>query len=264
MKAFIAVVGITLGLVAAILIADELQRQLQRSNPSLPSVAPAPVDCYLNKKDGSVLSNVPAGDFLMGVRSKDSTVEDNEGPLRHLHLSTFQVSRFEVTNAQYGRFVRATSHRSAHNDKWKECAAQWGMQAPVVCVDWNDAQAYCQWAGLRLLSEEEWERTARGTDARIYPWGDEWDQSRAVFKTNRPSTVGSISSGISPAGCYDLAGNVCEWTSTNYDGKSSDYKVTRGGGWRDFNSAHLRTYKRYGSIAKECNDQLGFRCARTP
>ena len=216
---------------------------------------------YVNEKDGSVLVTVPAGEFFYGAAPKDAQAQEDEKPGRRLQLPTFQISKYEVTNAQYGRFVAATSHPSAGEDKWRKSASQWGDRAPVVCVDWNDAQAYCQWAGLRLPSEQEWERAARGTDARIYPWGNSWDASRAVFNTDKASPVGNLSSGLSPDGCFDMAGNVYEWTSSDYD---DNIKAYRGGSWSNLNPAYLRASGRYDDAPDFSYDLLGFRCARTP
>ena len=219
-------------------------------------------DGYVNSKDGSVLVTVPAGEFFYGAAPNDNKADDDEKPGRRLQLPSFQISKYEVTNAQYARFVQATSHRSAGNDEWKECASKLGARAPVVCVNWNDAQAYCEWAGLRLPGEQEWERAARGTDGRIYPWGDDWDATRAVRGAERPSKVGSLSLGRSPAGCYDMAGNVWEWTSDKYENK--DRYALRGGSWSSKYPASLRASSRSGYSPVGSGNGLGFRCARTP
>jgi len=220
---------------------------------------------YVNEKDGSVLVTVPAGEFFYGAAPNDAQSDDDKNPGQRLQLPAFQISKYEVTNAQYGRFVAATSHRSADNDRWTTFSSKWGARAPVVKVDWNDAQAYCQWAGLRLPSEQEWERAARGTDGSIYPWGNSWDASRAVFRKDKPSPVGSLLSGLSPAGCFDMAGNVWEWTSGNYiDTWSQSCQVLRGGSWETKNPAFLRVSYR-GYYSPDISDiAIGFRCARTP
>ena len=131
-----------------------------------------------------------------------------------VRLDAYQISKYEVTNAQYAHIVKATNH---HGEKWNELASQLGPKAPVVLISWHDAQAYCRWAGVRLPTDAEWERAARGTDARLFPWGNQWDESKAVFNTRSAIPVGGLASDLSPAGCYDMAGYVNEWTSSDED-----------------------------------------------
>lgn len=208
-----------------------------------------------------MLATVPAGEFFYGAAPHDTDADADEKPGRRLQLASFQISKYEVTNAQYGRFVAATSHRSAENDYWKRLAAKWGARAPVAGVDWKDSQAYCQWAGLRLPTEQEWERAARGTEALIYPWGNSWDASRVVYDTGRALPVGSRPSGRSPVGCFDMIGNINEWTSSKNDDRS---KVSRGSSYSSFGPAYQRVSRRYYAPPDYCSDMLGFRCARTP
>lgn len=197
------------------------------------------------------MAMVPAGDFLMGSPSGDGF--SDERPRRSVLLQTFHIDRYEVTNAQYEQFVKATGHAVPTNPNpsvtlWIDGRPFPGSDAhPVVNVSWHDAVAYCAWEGKRLPSEAEWEKAARGTDARIYPWGNEWSVQKAnsasywagrmiEFKDTiewkafwmdgdgaRISKerglkgevltlpVGSLPEGASPYGLFDMAGNASEW-----------------------------------------------------
>jgi formylglycine-generating enzyme required for sulfatase activity len=214
---------------------------------------------------------IPAGEFTMG-----SDVED-ERPPRAVFVDGFEIDKFEVTNQEFERFVRETGYvtdqEKAGDTSWRYYAKD-KPQHPVVKVSWNDATAFCQWAGKRLPTEAEWEKAARGTDARSYPWGNQWDAARANTKESghRATTaVGSFPAGASPYGVMDMAGNVAEWTTDwfkAYPGSDfyspyfgEKYRVIRGGGW--FSDQDLvRTTERSCSAVELANDDVGFRCAR--
>jgi formylglycine-generating enzyme required for sulfatase activity len=140
-----------------------------------------------------------------------------------------------------------------------------GKDHPVVGVDYWDAYAYSRWCGKRLPSEKEWEKAARGTNAYVYPWGDQWDPSRlnwADFSQKEDpheytSPVGSFPKGASPYGCLDMAGNVAEWCSDNYEPTSFD-KVVRGGSFRDLE--WTITFSRWRQAMNSRSETLGFRC----
>jgi formylglycine-generating enzyme required for sulfatase activity len=175
---------------------------------------------------------IPAGTFLMG----NHTGRANERPQRLIYLDTFAMDRYEVTNVQYQRFLQVTGNQPPLY--WLGNAYPPGQtNYPVVAVSWMDAEAYCAWAGKRLPTEAEWEKACRGTDGRVYPWGDTWDLNRAnvgiplkgawpfafedaipllqatpvgtVIPGLRP--VGSYLDGASPYGIMDLVGNASEW-----------------------------------------------------
>ena len=214
---------------------------------------------------------IPAGEFTMG-----SNVED-ERPPHVVSVGAFEIDKLEVTNQEFERFVwetgYVTSAEKAGETSWRYYAKN-KPQHPVVKVTWNDAIAFCEWAGKRLPSEAEWEKAARGTDARSYPWGNQWDSARANAREagNRGTTaVGSFPAGASPYGVLDMAGNVAEWTTdwfkaypggdfySPYYGEK--FRVIRGGGWFD-DEQSVRTTERSCSGVEAANDDLGFRCAR--
>jgi len=210
----------------------------------------------------------------MGSDSDDP----DETPRREVDLPEFQIEIFEVTNAQFAAFVAATGYQTdaekGGEAGWRAFYREGREDYPVVKASWNDAVAYCQWAGRRLPSEPEWEKAARGTNGRLYPWGDDWDPARANVKASGMRgtvTVGSYGAGASPYGVFDMAGNVWEWTSDwylPYPGTSDSnpyfgerFKVTRGGGWFE-EAAQVRASNRNATTTTAANDDLGFRCAK--
>ena len=162
---------------------------------------------------------VPAGEFRMGSGTKHTT----EGPEHPVELLGYWIDKYEVTNAQYSAYYSASwgavweyrDKKRYHRDP----------QQAVVGVPWDDAVGYCRWAGLRLPTEAEWEKAARGTDGRTYPWGEEMPTcKRAVMddgeagcgQGEQPWVVGSMPKGVSPYGVHDMAGNVSEWVSDTH------------------------------------------------
>jgi serine/threonine protein kinase len=175
---------------------------------------------------------IPAGEFLMGSDpSVDKDAWDEEQPQHTLHLPDYHLSRTPVTNAQYAVFVQATGHRLP--DHWKGKFRKGGNPPrgkgdhPVVNVSWHDAVAYCRWLAevtgrpYRLPSEAEWEKSARGSDGRIYPWGNQWDATQCNSEKGGEgdtTPVGTYPQGASPYGLLDMAGNVLEWTRSLWGG----------------------------------------------
>jgi formylglycine-generating enzyme required for sulfatase activity len=194
---------------------------------------------------------IPAGNFLMGDEK------------RSVHVDAFYIDKYPVTNAEYAKFVEATGHPPPPH--WEETggACPGDMpNHPVVFVNWFDAQDYAIWAGKRLLTEAEWEKGARGTDGRVYPWGDEFDKimcnaSEAGIGGTTPVRKYSPY-GDSPYKVCDIAGNVWEWTATDWAPGSSS-KVQRGGSFVNRGS-YARCAYRYLGVPEPRTPNVGFRC----
>jgi formylglycine-generating enzyme required for sulfatase activity len=217
---------------------------------------------------------IPAGEFSLGA----SEGGPEDGPLQTVNLPAFEVDKFEVTNDAFTLFVDATGYvtdaENTGGQNWRKYAEGRGNH-PVVKVTWNDAVAFCEWAGKRLPTEVEWEKAARGEDGRTYPWGNDFDATRANVKETglRGTTaVGSFPAGASPYGVEDVAGNVWEWTDSwflPYEGNTvanqyfgERFRVTRGGAWFE-EPAQVATYNRNAADPDiTANDDLGFRCVR--
>ncbi len=223
-------------------------------------------------KDGSVLIRIPAGAFTMGA--EDAQAAPDEKPVRQVSLPDYWIGRTEVTNAQFQRFVSETGYQAG--EVWEAEAEKWGPKAPVLGVSWEDAQAYCQWAGLRLPTEAEWEKAARGADASRYPWGPKWELQKAWVLDSSAAKVrevGSLPGGASPFGCLDMAGSANEWCQEWYDrypgnthqdpSFGTDYRVSRGGCWYSNGPEETRTSARQRFIPTERINGNGFRVARS-
>ncbi|MGQ0696275.1 MAG: formylglycine-generating enzyme family protein [Nitrospiraceae bacterium] len=202
--------------------------------------------------DGAPMVLVPEGDFFYG--------SDN----RRLSLLNFYMDKFEVTTAQYAKFLG--SMEKTGQGTWQALVPLSDWQKPVVRVAWIEAEAYCRYYGQRLPSEQEWEKAARGTDGRKYPWGnDEPTRRHANFNNccdfwnyDALFNVGSFEDGRSPYGIYDLAGNVYEWTSSDHHGRT---KVVRGGAWMNAASS-LQSSVRGWHFPGDSSDHDGFRCVQ--
>lgn len=195
---------------------------------------------------------VPEGKFIMGDPTKGSGKE--------MFLDAFYIDIFEVTNGDYKRFVEATGHKEPKDwiiYGYKEDKKDY----PVVYVSFEDALEYCKWVGKRLPTEEEWEKAARGTDGRIYPWGNKFRKDKA--NTSLSGIVGTTNvhlyrKGVSPYGIYNMAGNVWEWTSSDYNDHT---KVAKGGSW-GLSHRFARTFERIGLPPDTKVNNLGFRCVK--
>jgi iron(II)-dependent oxidoreductase len=225
--------------------------------------------------DGREMLLVPAGPFTMG-----SDEFARERPVHVRDLPAFWIDRFPVTNEAFVRFVAATGHRAPVD--WVEGAPRPGTLRHPVMVTWADADAYASWAGKRLPTEAEWEKAARGTDGRRYPWGDTWDQTRArtweiAAAGERLEDVDARPQSASPYGCEQMVGLLEEWCADWYDGYpgsgytsqgyGTKYRVLRGGAWI-FTQTHARCAYRCFELPgrpPEEMEVLGaptFRCVR--
>ena len=240
---------------------------------------PVPFPHEIVGRDGAPMVLVPAGEFTMGSDKGD----EDEIPVHHVVLNAYYIDKFEVTNGRFAKFVEAIQSEPPWGfaDKDKPVIH---ADRPVRWVNWMDATGYCLWAGKRLPTEAEWEKAARGTDGRVYPWGNDPPTSvHAVYGLKEggaetTSDIGDRDKGQSPYGAYDLAGNLYEWVMDWY---GEDYylnfagspamnprgpvegtaKVQRGGSY--VNSPYrLRTSFRTKGDPAEQDPNVGFRCAQ--
>jgi eukaryotic-like serine/threonine-protein kinase len=263
----------------------------------------------IREKDGMQMVYVPEGPFTMGSNQGDEV----EKPVHTVSLKAFWMDQTEITNAMFETFVQANNYQTEAErigkayylnlsiEYWDRIEGiDWqhpqGPESnldglsdyPVVIVSWNDAVAYCSWAGGYLPSEAEWEKAARGTDERAYPWGNEapdgnylnladvnldvnWAEKNIDDGNQLTSPVGSYPDGASPYGVLDMAGNVWEWVDDWYDvypggdqNTSPDfgvtYRIIRGGSW-DYEASYARSAFRLRGTPYDASSNIGFRCA---
>lgn len=214
---------------------------------------------------------IPSGWFLMG---EDSGRKSNQ-PQRKVYLQEFEIHINEVTRKDFARFIESTGYQARG---WKPGSIE-EEDLPVVGVLWEDADAYCRWLGMRLPTEAEWEKAARGTDGRRFPWGDEWDKLKANTQesnANKLLPVSSYPDGGSPYGIFDMTGNAAEWVSDYFDPDYYSYapdrnpagpekimdRVLRGGSFAG-PAEFATTFFRDSSHSDRPNYRVGFRCARS-
>lgn len=229
---------------------------------------------------------VPAGWFLMGSDpKKDYAAGPQELPQRWVHLNSFQIDRYEISNVDYLRFVIATGVKWP--PYWKGNPFPDKMAThPVIGVSWLEADDYCQWVGKRLPTEAEWEKAARGSDGRIFPWGNEpagWGKSNIAHSGSKRgakypplANVNRYDRGVSPYGVYQMAGNVSEWVSDwfnpEYYQQAESFdpegpvvgqdKVFRGGSWNE-DPEVARSAGRNSGAPDHRSYLVGFRCAQS-
>jgi sulfatase modifying factor 1 len=234
----------------------------------------------INIRDDAEIVWVPGGDFLMGTPEGEG--QSNEHPQHRVTLSGYWIYKHEVTVGQYRQFCTATGREMPSAPS----PFTWQDNHPMAVVKWSDAQAYAQWAGARLPTEAEWEKAARGTDGRRYPWGNDWDQSRcANYWNSRDDAgnytgahlVGSFPLSASPYGAQDMAGNVYEWCSDWYQrdyytispaenpqgATSGTYRVVRGGSWLISGKNYTCAF-RFPATPEVVYCDIGFRCVISP
>lgn len=246
--------------------------------PSPPAAA-RQGDVWISSRDGAPMVFVPAGKFLMG--SNDPRARADERPAHKVYLDAFWIDKYEVTNERFRRFAQATKYvtQDERSDwmSWRTFAQPSQENNPVRWINFPDAVAYARWAGKQLPTEAQWEKAARGTDGRPYPWGVKWDGSRLNLADCFcvVTRVGTYPAGMSPYGALDMLGNVREWCRDWYDPRyyersprrnppgppAGTSKVCRGGSWdmRD-GSIGYRVSARQAVRPNGGDDLTGFRC----
>ena len=307
--------------VTATISVDQATQAPTSTNTKEPTETSTPTDTpepeydtgstVISEKDDMTLVYVPEGDFEMG-----SDEFRSEQPIHTVYLDAYWIDRTEVTNAMFEKFIQETGHQVETEKEGGSFAyigggdwdylegADWrhpqGLSSsisgledhPVVQVNWNDVAAYCEWAGRRLPTEAEWEKAARGTDGRTYPWGNQgaagdllnfadlnldadWTEAAIDDGYKLSAPVGSYADGASPYGAFDMAGNVWEWVADWYDedyyssspgenpqGPSSgEHRLLRGGSWF-VSEWNVRSAFRLWYFPGVAPSSKGFRCAR--
>jgi formylglycine-generating enzyme required for sulfatase activity/serine/threonine protein kinase len=259
------------------------------TNTRLPVTAtPAPIviETRIAQRDEMPQVQVSAGEFMLGADVDATFFSAEQGPQLRVNLPTFWIDQHEVTNRQYEQCVQAGActpplfNTSAFITEYFGNPTYYDF--PVMFVNWGQAKAYCAWAGRRLPTEVEWEKAGRGTDGRLYPWGNQApDKSLVNFNVRfgDVTAVGSFPAGNSPYGAADMAGNLAEWTDSYFTvhyynllssltatpNPLSLYRngvpVIRNGAWNDDANQILLTYRWAAPSVTHANQQVGFRCA---
>lgn len=261
--------------------------QAKTAHAALTVLPPAPLDAtmalapigknaqghdeYWRIKDSAIVVKIPAGEFLMGSPAGEG--QPDERPQRGVYVSEFQIDKTEVTWRQLRKFAEATGRPLPPAPIWGSADDYSGANHT-----WDEAQAYCEWIGGRLPTEAEWEKAARGTDGRRYPWGDQWDSTRCnsiVGGPHRPEPFGTFPECLSPYGVLDMSGSVWEWCNDWY---GADYyaqspsrdpkgpptgtaRVLRGGDWIS-QPLWVRAAYRFKVPPSSRNADHGFRCVQ--
>jgi len=252
-------------------VASPLSAQLDRLRKSIPAEV-AFVD--------TPMVEISEGPFAMG--SDGTQALDDERPTHQVWMPAFFMDLYEVTTAQYAAFLAATGRPAPW--LWETVKLSQHRDRPVIGVDWYDAEAYCRWRGKRLPTEAEWEKAARGTDGRLYPWGTHVpNKDVANFALGARFSYSQVlmpvqayDAGRSPYGLFNMAGNVNEWVqdwyaANYYEGspehnpqgpEQGQFKVLRGGSWSDL-PKYLLTYGRFKLPPETKNSYTGVRCAKS-
>ena len=227
--------------------------------------------------DERVMVLVPAGFFQMGSDNGDP----DEAPQHPVFLSEFYLDQYEVSNSAYSRFLNATGYSNPFVPVFDDDLTKLlNPEQVAVGMTWNSAAAYCLWAGKRLPTEAEWEKSARGETPRTWPWGEVFSDKKANIKGEADgyqytAPSGQFEGGRSPFGVYDMAGNGAEWVADWYDEKvygsapvkdprgpeTGKHRVVRGGSWAE-TPVNVRTSKRFAVRQGRADSIIGFRCAK--
>jgi formylglycine-generating enzyme required for sulfatase activity len=243
-----------------------------------------------NGKDGKRMILIPAGEFLMGTSAADAIEMEkgygwrpkwfaDEMPQHRVTLDAYYIDETPVTNAEYKHFLDANPEHPAPSD-WDQSQRNCSLgkdDHPVVFVSWSDADAYARWARKRLPTEAEWEKAARGTEGRRFPWGQEFDHRCCNTSSSGLRSTTAVRQymeiGDSPYGVIDMAGNVWEWCADWYDAEyykrsftynplgpdADDWRVLRGGAW-DITPDYTRCASRDYIVPDQGYGTVGFRC----
>ena len=257
----------------------ELARSIK--SEARPRASNAPVQDYSMYKtkmgdEGREMVQIPEGPFTMGSQDGDP----DEAPEHQVFLKGFFLDRKEVTQEEYLRFAKMTKRPTPRIEVFEDDQSKLlKPEFAAMSVTWDEAAAYCKWAGKRLPTEAEWEKAGRGEGKRKYPWGDKFvanganlDGIEDGYKYLAPP--GSFEAGRSPYGLYDMTGNVAEWVADSYDEHyyknspyrdpkgpdNADLKVVRGGSWRE-TEHNGRLSKRFAAKHWRTDITIGIRCA---
>lgn len=245
-----------------------------------------------NRDKWSEMILIPAGKFIMG--SKEDEFIPEETPQHEVYLDAYYIDKYEVTNALYWEFLQYINETGDHSKCYPQepkdknhapgtLHTNWDYpyydypDYPVSRVDWYDAYAYAAWAGKRLPTEAEWEKAARGTDGRRYPWGNVWDSTLANVGPSGSLKIGSYETGKSIYGCYDVIGSVSEWCNDWYhpeyyqkspsmNPQGPDYstgvRIIKGASLFAPYAYKMRCAVRIFGKPEDRNKSIGFRCAK--
>jgi formylglycine-generating enzyme required for sulfatase activity len=288
--AVIGFVGTIIGLISSPLLANFFER-----TPEPTTIASTPIKAFtptatpyptqITDTKGVTMYLVPAGEFTMGSEKGI----DDERPAHQVYLDAFYMDIYEVTNSLYQACVDVGGCTPPQKTSSQTRSSYYGNSQfddyPVIYVDWNMAKTYCEWRGDRLPTEAEWEKAARGTDGRMYPWGEDISCDKSNYNGCKEDTtkVGSYLNGVSPYGLYDMAGNVWEWVNDWYDSGyyqsspplnplgpgSGQSRVLRGGSWDTIgigvsgDGYNVRSAYRHYLTPDAIRSSVGFRCARS-
>jgi len=244
-----------------------------------PPAIPKPPVVGPRLEDLTQMVLIPAGEFLMGSGPRDGNPD--EMPQRKVFLNAFHIDKYSTTVGRFAKYLEATG--ADPPEYWNMVNVTADADYPVVGVDWDQAQAYCKWAGKRLPTEAEWEKAARGMDGRKHPWGND-PPSPQFANVGRGGTfgytkslekVGTYEAGKSPYGVYEMIGNVWQWMADWYDRsyyqnapeknpkgpEKGEFKVIRGGSWAKVPLV-VRVAARHRAAPTSQTTSIGFRCAK--
>ncbi len=253
------------------------------------SSSETPTQTNPNPIDGSLMILIPAGEFVMGAKDDDTDAKANEKPAHKVYLDSYYIYKHEVTYRQFKKFLDSTGYKPLGN--WSRGDKPERQDHPVMYITYPDAVEYCKWAKVDLPTEAQWEKAARGSYGRKYPWGNDWDPEKCnnieltdkdimakmadIHNKRGTVPVGSIPGDISPYGVMDMGGNINEWCRDWY--KSGYYKKspannpsgpqkgteksTRGGAW-SMGSKRCRATSRWSGSVESDLDDYGFRCVK--